>query len=160
MKISIIGSGTPVLKMACITLNYILYDNVPPFHSSSSSKPRPSLFSYLTKLPSIIQYSFIPSFRVLYSMAHPQEVAIANTGITVLNPELAPSETLVEYDFRLCGNTCSLSQCRLHPWPQWTSSWDMDLQRPEAGSRPGLRRLTTGSIKSSHHEWRTRRACD
>ena len=36
-------------------------------------------------------------------MARPQEVAVANTGITVLNPELKPSEILVEYDTRPCG---------------------------------------------------------
>ena len=65
MKISIIGSGRPVSKMACITLKYILYDNVPPFHSSSSSKSRPDLLSCLTEVPFIIQYSFTLPFRVL-----------------------------------------------------------------------------------------------
>ena len=33
-------------------------------------------------------------------MAYPQDVAVAKTGITVLNPELAPNDTLVEYDSR------------------------------------------------------------
>ena len=65
IKISIIGSGRPVSKMACITLFYILYDNVPPFHSSSSSNSGSSLLSCLTEIPFINQYSFIPPFRVL-----------------------------------------------------------------------------------------------
>ena len=36
-------------------------------------------------------------------MARPQEVNVAVTGITVLNPELKPDETLVEYASQPCG---------------------------------------------------------
>ena len=38
-------------------------------------------------------------------MACPQEVNVAATGITVLNPELMPNETLVEYASQPCGKS-------------------------------------------------------
>ena len=106
VKISIIGYRASRLKLNCmdVRLSYIRnYITPPPYHDkvldqalSPSCLENPSTYPVVSKAV----HSFTSSTP---AMARPQEVNVAVTGITVLNPELTPDETLVEYASQPCG---------------------------------------------------------
>lgn len=76
-------------------LSYIrYYITPPPYHDKVLDQ---------AFFPGCVVSKAVDSFTsTALAMARPQEANVAVTGITVLNPELTPNETLVEYASQPC----------------------------------------------------------